>query len=150
VKNALDFQIHHVGISVPDLDAAIAWYENVLGFRLEQELTVDAIPARIAFVRRENFRIEIFEVGGAAPLPDDRRYPNRDLKTHGTKHFAFVVDDVDATVQELQTRGAEVAMHARIHGNPTAFIRDVAGNLIEFVQTSAFQNPNDQRQETRD
>lgn len=138
MNSLLRFQIHHVGISVPDLDAAIAWYETMLGFHVEQQLTVDAIPARIAFVRRENFRIEIFEVGGAAPLPDDRRYPNRDLKTHGTKHFAFVVDDVDATVEELKQRGADVAMRVHIHGNPTAFIRDVAGNLIEFVQTSAF------------
>ncbi|MDQ0882995.1 VOC family protein [Peribacillus sp. V2I11] len=26
--------ITHVGLAVPDLDAAIKWYEQVLGFRL--------------------------------------------------------------------------------------------------------------------
>ena len=53
---------HHFGISVPDLDAALAWYERLLGFTLEQRLFIEKIPAHIAFVRRGDFRIEIFQV----------------------------------------------------------------------------------------
>ena len=30
------FWHHHVGISVPDIAASIAWYGDVLGFALEQ------------------------------------------------------------------------------------------------------------------
>ena len=134
----IDFRPHHLGISVPDLEASITWYESVLEFKLESQLNVDVIPAKIAFLKRGDFRIELFEVPGASSLPDDRRIPNLDLKTHGTKHLAFSVPDVDALVLELQSRGADIAMHIRVHGKPTAFIRDNSGNLLEFVQASDF------------
>jgi methylmalonyl-CoA/ethylmalonyl-CoA epimerase len=134
----IELRPHHLGLSVPDLEASIAWYEHVLEFKLENQLRVDAIPARIAFLKRDGFRIELFEVTNASSLPEDRRIPNLDLKTHGTKHLAFCVPDVDATVLELQSRGADIAMHIRVHGKPTAFIRDNSGNLLEFVQTSDF------------
>ena len=129
---------HHVGISVADLDASIAWYENMLGFVVEQRVEIAAIPAKIAFLKREHFRIELFEVVDAAPLPEDRRVPNKDLRTHGTKHLAFSAEDVAALMRELKQRGVDVAMEANIQGNPVAFVRDNTGNLIEFVTASAF------------
>lgn len=110
----------------------------MLGFALERKMEVAQIPARIAWLRRGHFRLELFEVTDAATLPDDRRVPNRDLKTRGTKHLAFAVTDVDAFVAELKSKGADIAMHARIHGEPMAFIRDNAGTLIEVVQESSF------------
>jgi len=30
---------HHCGISVPDLEASIAWYRDMLGFSVEKRLT---------------------------------------------------------------------------------------------------------------
>jgi methylmalonyl-CoA/ethylmalonyl-CoA epimerase len=125
---------HHFGISVPDLDAALRWYERMLGFSLEQRLHIAKIPAHIAFIKRGDFRIEIFQVEGAAPLPDDRRVPNLDLKTHGNKHMCFEVPDVPAAVVALRAAGADIAFELTVDGNPTAFLRDCAGNLIEFLQ----------------
>lgn len=128
---------HHFGISVPDLDAAVAWYGRMLGFTLEQQLAIDKIPARIAFVRRDQYRIEIFEVPGAAPLPAERRVPNLDLRTHGNKHMCFEVPDVRAAVAALRDAGADIAFELAVEGNPTAFIRDVSGNLIELLEPFA-------------
>ncbi|WP_254222038.1 VOC family protein [Burkholderia multivorans] len=132
---------HHFGVSVPDLDAAVAWYDRMLGFTLERRLYIDKIPARVAFVRREQFRIEIFEVPGAAPLPDDRRAPNLDLRTHGNKHMCFEVPDVPRAVAALREAGADIAFELNVDGNPTAFIRDAAGNLIELLQPFAADRP---------
>jgi len=129
---------HHIGISIPDLAAAIAWYSEMFGFTVERQMEIAAIPARIAWLRRGTFRIELFEVADAAVLPADRHLPNLDLKTHGTKHIAFAVPDVDAVVAELKARGADIAIHTRIHGEPMAFLRDNAGTLIELVQESSF------------
>jgi len=125
---------HHFGISVPDLDAALAWYATMLGFGLERRLHIPPIPAHVAFVRRGDFRIEIFQVEGAAPLPEDRRVPDRDLKTHGNKHLCFELPDVPAAVARLRALGADIAFETVVEGNPTAFVRDCAGNLIELLQ----------------
>lgn len=128
---------HHFGVSVPDLDAAIDWYARMLGFQLETRMTIDKIPARVAFLRREGFRIELFEVPGAAPLPDERRVPNLDLRTHGNKHLCFEVPDVPKAVAALREQGADIAFEVNVDGNPTAFIRDVCGNLIELLEPFA-------------
>jgi methylmalonyl-CoA/ethylmalonyl-CoA epimerase len=128
---------HHFGISVPNLDTAIGWYERMLGFTLESRITIDKIPAHIAFVRRDGFRIEIFEVPDAAPLPDERRVPNLDLRTHGNKHMCFEVPSVPDAVAALRERGADIAFEVVVDGNPAAFIRDAAGNLIELLEPFA-------------
>ena len=128
------WRAHHFGISVPDLAAAITWYEQMLGFALERRLHIAAIPADIAFLERDGFRVEIFEVPGAAPLPEDRRVPNLDLRTHGHKHMCLEVADVPAAMAGLRAAGADIALELNVDGNPTAFVRDCAGNLIEFLQ----------------
>jgi methylmalonyl-CoA/ethylmalonyl-CoA epimerase len=129
-----DLRPHHFGVSVPDLDAAVNWYETMLGFQLEPRMKLDSIPARIAFLRRDNFRIEIFEVAGAARLPDARREPDLDLRTHGNKHMCFEVANVAAALDALTSRGVDVALRLTVDGYATAFIRDIAGNLIELVE----------------
>ncbi|HSV46995.1 MAG TPA: VOC family protein [Ramlibacter sp.] len=125
---------HHFGISVPDLEAAVAWYGRMLGFALEKRMSIAKIPAEVAFVRRGDFRIEIFQLPEAAALPPDRRVPNLDLRTHGNKHMCFEVPSVPAAVRALRERGADIAFELTVDGNPTAFIRDVAGNLIELLE----------------
>ena len=129
-----EFAFHHGGVSVPDIDAAIAWYCEVLGFELERKFFIEAANAKSAFVRKGQLRFELFEVAGAAPLPDDRRHPPADLKTHGNKHVAFRVDDLDAFLAEVEAKGADVAFVVREAFGKGCFLRDCAGNLIEFVE----------------
>jgi methylmalonyl-CoA/ethylmalonyl-CoA epimerase len=85
-------------------------------------------------LRKGTLRFEIFEVEGAAPLPDDRRDPPRDLKTHGNKHLAFRVADLEAFLTEMEAKKADVAFVVREAFGMGCFIRDCAGNLIEFVE----------------
>jgi methylmalonyl-CoA/ethylmalonyl-CoA epimerase len=134
---APDFAFHHGGVSVPDLDAAIAWYGDVLGFALERRFTIEAAGAKAAFVRKGPLRFELFEVEGAAPLPADRRHPPSDLRTHGNKHLAFRIDDLDAFLASVEAKGADVAFVVREAFGRGCFLRDCAGNLIEFVEEDA-------------
>jgi catechol 2,3-dioxygenase-like lactoylglutathione lyase family enzyme len=115
----------HCGISVPDLEASIVWYCDMLGFSVEQRFALDAVPFKAAFLRRGDFRIELFEVAGAAPLPEELRHPNQDL-----------VQDVRAVFTELKQRGVDVAMDVFVVEGigPGGFIRDNAGNLIELLE----------------
>lgn len=125
---------HHAGVSVPDLDAAIAWYGHMFGFEQEMRAFIDIIPAHVAFIRRGDFRIELFQVEGAAPLPADRREPNLDVRTHGNKHVCFAVQNVAVAVTGLRAKGADIVFEKVVQGTPMAFIRDCAGNLVELIQ----------------
>lgn len=129
-----DFTFHHGGVSVPSLEEAIAWYGRVLGFELERRFAIPPAHAQVAFIRKGPLGFELFEVAGASPLPADRRLPDLDLKTHGNKHVAFRISDLDDFLAEMEAKGADVAFVVRAAFGNGCFIRDCAGNLIEFVE----------------
>ncbi|WP_404478431.1 VOC family protein [Novosphingobium sp. BL-52-GroH] len=129
-----ELTFHHGGVSVPDLDESIEWYSRVLGFHLERRFRIEAAAADAAMVRSGDLRFELFEVAGAAALPEGRRHPVNDLLTHGNKHVAFQIDDLDAFLNEMAAKQADVALVVREAFGQGCFIRDCAGNLIEFVQ----------------
>jgi catechol 2,3-dioxygenase-like lactoylglutathione lyase family enzyme len=129
-----EFTFHHGGVSVPRLDEAIDWYGRVLGFTLEKRFYIEAAKSHTAFVKKGALRFEIFEVEGASPLPEARRHPPSDAKTHGNLHVAFRIDDLDSFLADMETKGADVAFVVREEFGRGCFIRDCAGNLIEFVE----------------
>src|SRR5580692_5752661 len=96
----LEFWHHHAGISVPDLEASIDWYRRVLGFEVLRRQRIESIPAEIAVLKHGAMHIELFQAKGAKSLPPERREPDSDVRTHGNKHVAFGVADVDAFAQE--------------------------------------------------
>ena len=89
-----ELRFHHGGVSVPNLEEAIAWYQQMLGFEVELAFPIPQIPASVAIIKRGALRFELFEVPNANPLPEDRRFPDRDNRTIGNKHVAFAVADV--------------------------------------------------------
>lgn len=134
MNNLTEIKHHHGAMSVPKLDDAIAWYDKMLGFKLEKRFHIAKIPADVAMLRRGVMRIELFEVPGANPLPEERRFPDTDNRTHGNKHVAFVVRDAAAFAEELRAKGGDIAMVVKATHGTGFFIRDNAGNLIEFVE----------------
>ena len=137
----LELKHHHGGISVPDLEASIEWFVRVLEFEVENRFEIPPIPAKVAMLRRGELRVELFEVPGAQSLPAERRQPNTDLRTHGNKHLAFAVKDADATAEVLRARGADIVFVGHFEFGANVFIRDNAGNLIEFVQQPEMWSP---------
>ncbi len=130
----MEFSFHHGGVNVPNLDEAIAWYKDILGFELERRFEIPPANAKVAMVKKGNMRFEIFGTPEANSLPDERRMPLTDLKTHGNKHVAFQVPDLEAFLIEVESRGADIAFVVREKFGKGCFLRDCAGNLIEFVE----------------
>lgn len=131
--NALDFTFHHSGVSVPNMEEAIDWYDHVLGFKLDQRGYIEEARSEVAFLRKGALRIELFQTENAAPLPEERRDPRTDVRTHGNKHVAFAIAELDAFLKEVRARGADVAMEMRSELGEACYLRDCAGNLIEFL-----------------
>ncbi len=133
--SAHEFWHHHGGISVPDLDAAIAWWDRMFGFKLKSRGPIPSVPCDMAMVANGNLHMELFEVPGASPPPYDRTYPDKDLYTYGNKHVSFACADVDSFAEELRNRDADIVWVKHFpNGNANIFMRDPWGNLIEIVQ----------------
>ncbi len=126
--------LHHCAISVPDTEESIRWYEEKLGFSVIDRSSIPGLNVKVAHMQGPGFILEIFEAEGALPLPEDRRHPNRDLLTHGHKHFSLSVRDARKAAKDLETMGVEIAMVAEVDGTYGVFIRDNSGNLIEIFE----------------
>ena len=137
----LELKHHHGGISVPDLEASVRWYGEVLGFEVEQRIEIPTIPAQVVMLKRGDLRIELFQVPGAKPLPPERREPDRDVHTHGNKHVAFAIRSVDEAERELRARNVDIVFVGRFKFGSNIFLRDNAGNLIELVQQPEMFTP---------
>src|SRR6476620_4477841 len=134
--NAVNFELawDHVALSVPNIPESIAWYETMLGFK---EIRRGGQPTgqQTALIRRGNINIELFQLPNAAPLPESRKNPSEDFRTHGVKHFGFEVKNLPAVLAELKAKGVKIAFEMR--DAPTerfAFISDNAGNAIELIE----------------
>lgn len=131
----IEFWHHHIGISVPDLEASIRWYREILGFECESRFRIEAIPASCAMIRNGPLRIELFQPDHFTPLPEERRTPDADNVTHGNKHGAFAVDDVPALAEHFRQKGVDILWVKKMGAGATVFIRDNSGALLEFVQS---------------
>jgi metallo-beta-lactamase class B len=138
--DAVGFDIawDHVALSVPNIAETIAWYEKMLGFKGTVRSGQPGARQQVADLRRGNITIELFQLPDAAPLPESRKNPSEDFRTHGVKHFGFEVKNLPAVLAELKAKGVKMAFEMR--DTPTtafAFISDNAGNAIELIEHKA-------------
>ena len=128
---------HHVGVRVPDYDAALAWYTGKLDFRVLQEWPYgDLKLAYLSPAADDNFHLELL----AGPMP--RPGPVLDdlavsLGYGGYQHFCLHVEDVDAARAELAARGVDLIgepFEIENISRRLAFLRDPWGNMIELSQ----------------
>lgn len=126
----------HVGISVYNMDESVEWYRKNLGFEPYKDDYVPPLGARIVFIRKGDFEIELFQYDEPKKIPEDRLTPNSDLQTVGTKHVAFETDDMAALKAGFAENGVDIAHEVTMEGNAVMFVRDCNGVLIEFIQNN--------------
>lgn len=133
--SAFDISLSHVALSVPDIEASVAWYQDMFGFEVVGRGSDPTVPANIVQLVRGDIRIELFYINDAASLPAGRHDPTEDLRTHGLKHFAFQVEDIRAVLADLQARGVEVTKElTESERSLFVFISDNSGNSLELIQ----------------
>ena len=132
---ALQYGFHHVAFTVGDLEASIAWYQRVLGFRVLERATIEG-GRKAAQLINGDLHVELFQADARDAAP------GMNNATAGIKHVAWLVKDVDAFVAELRVRGCEIVRVMKSPlGVPLAFIKDNSGNTIEIIQPLAGDPP---------
>jgi glyoxylase I family protein len=117
--SAIDLQgIHHVSINVEDVNAALAFYVDVLGLT---PLPRPDMGFPGAWLRAGNQEIHLLGLSSGTPVKE--------------QHFAFQVKDVDAVATELRQLGHSVSKVSEIQGIcRQIFSHDPSGNMVEFNQ----------------
>lgn len=150
--------IHHIGVSVPDLDKARRFYLGILGAVEEvaplewaDNPFIDAVvglqgsAARQFFCRLGNVQIEVFEYSAPRQSPLD---PGRGVNEYGYTHIALQVDDLAAVHARIVEAGLPVHTPPALegitidpdgvkHGYAGTYCRDFFGNVFEILEIHA-------------
>ena len=129
-------KIHHVGVAVEDLEAAIELYTNNFGAELTHRASNEKDGLTAAFLRAGEAEVELMQ-----PLREDtpvgKFLANRGPGLH---HIAIAVKDIHQAIAEARAKGLDmIDQEPRIglHGTRIAFVhpKSVGGVLTEFVET---------------
>ena len=145
--------IHHTAISTGNLERALEFYRDLLGFRVLFEFAWPAgteIADRITALQQSSARavmlhagnaiIELFEYASPTPRPGD---PRRPVADHGITHICLDVTDLDAEYERLRKAGMTFHCPPQDLGTGlrTTYGRDPDGNVIELQEVLDTASP---------
>jgi|TARA_A100001391_G_scaffold50703_2_gene30821 methylmalonyl-CoA/ethylmalonyl-CoA epimerase len=130
-------RVNHIAIAVPDLDAAVRRYREMLGASVSDVQELAEHGVRVVFVDAGNTKVELLEpLGEASPMASFlERNPDG-----GMHHICYEVADIKAAVRRLIDEGARVLGDGNpktgAHGLPVVFLhpKDFDGTLIELEE----------------
>lgn len=140
MTTSLFSKIDHVGIAVPDIDDAIAFYRDTFGVLSVHEETNEEQGVREAMlaVGDGSTRIQLL-----APLNDDStiaKFIGRNGP--GVQQVAYTVEDIEMVSATLRERGMRLLYDSPKRGTSDSRVnfvhpKDARGVLIELVQPAA-------------
>ncbi len=132
-------RIDHVGIAVPDLDEAIAFYERVFGMRCAHRETNEEQGVQEAMMSvgpsADGGHVQLL-----APLtPSSTIAKFLDRSGPGVQQVAYTVADIDAASAALRERGVRLLYETPRRGTAGSRInfvhpKDAGGVLVELVE----------------
>ena len=96
--------IEHIGIAVKNLDAAIKYYEEVLGLKCYAVEEVKEQKVKTAFFKLGQTKIELLE----STSDDSSVAKFIEKRGEGLHHLAFAVNNVDKSLQEAKSKGIKL------------------------------------------
>jgi len=129
--------IHHLGLTVRDVDASAAWYQEVLGFRLAGEFDAPGGARRKVFLRHDGLNARL-----GLTQHRDARQDAFDETRAGLDHLAFAV----SSRAELDAWAARLADAAVAH-SPITPANSVPGAAVlvfrdpDNIQLELFAEP---------
>ena len=139
VPEHLITRIDHVGIAVPDLDEAIAWYGRAFSLKVTHEEVNEEQGVREAMLGVGDSESSIQLL---APLSDDSPI-GKFLARMGTgiQQVAYGVSDIDAVCDHLRAEGIRVLYDTPKTGTAGSRVnflhpKDAGGVLVELVESA--------------
>ena len=125
-----------IGLSVSDMEASTRWYREKLGLTvIMQAHRTDETKSAATVLQAGGLTVELVKHDEAVPLSNFLGDSKGALYVHGIFKAGIVVDDFDATIAALRSRGVNIAIGPfpkRGDQPANAIIRDNAGNYIQI------------------
>lgn len=135
--------VDHVGIAVPDLDAAVAWYAENLGMIETHREVNEAQGVHEAMLSLPGAPDRATALQLLAPLNAESTIAKFiDRSGPGLQQLAYRVTDIEAVSAYLRAKGLRLLYEAPRHGTADSRInfihpKDAGGVLIELVEPNA-------------
>ena len=130
-------RLNHIAIAVPNLEDAMALYQDILGANVSDPVDLPEHGVRVAFVELENTKIELLlPIGENSPITS---YLNKNA-AGGMHHICYEVNDIKSARDKLVENGMRILGSSEpkigAHGKPVLFLhpKDFCGTLIELEQ----------------
>jgi len=128
-------RLDHVAVLVPDLDQALAFWQDQLGLSLDHQETISSMAVKIAFLPLGESEIELVQ-----PITEDSglaKYLSK--RGPGLHHICIETDDISAKLDELKQKGVRLIDQEPVlmdDGRQLAFIhpKSAGGVLIELYE----------------
>lgn len=143
LASALVTAIDHVGIAVPDLDAAAKWYHDHLGMIVLHEEINEDQGVREAMLSVRGAAKGSAQIQLLAPLNEKSTIAKFiDRSGPGLQQLAYRTSDIDALSERLRGQGVRLLYEAPRKGTANSRInfihpKDAGGVLIELVEPAA-------------
>ncbi|MGY1636492.1 methylmalonyl-CoA epimerase [Geodermatophilus sp. SYSU D00742] len=129
--------IDHVGIAVPDLREAIAFYESAFGIRSVHEEVNEEQGVHEAMLAVGDGETRIQLLAPLTPESTIAKFIGR--SGPGLQQLAFRVDDVEAAAASLRQRGLRLLYDTPKRGTAGSRVnfvhpKDAGGVLVELVE----------------
>jgi methylmalonyl-CoA/ethylmalonyl-CoA epimerase len=140
LASALVTAIDHVGIAVPELDAAIKWYHDHLGMIVLHEEINEEQGVREAMLSVRGAPKGSAEIQLMAPLDETSTIAKfLDKRGPGLQQLAYRTSDIDLLSDRLRAEGIRLLYDAPRRGTANSRInfihpKDAGGVLIELVE----------------
>ena len=135
--------IDHVGVAVPDLDEAIAFYRDAFGMEVQHEETNEEQGVREAMLRVGESDDAASCIQLLAPLNAESTIAKfLDRSGPGLQQLAYRVRDVDQVCATLRERGLRLLYDEPRRGTADSRVnfvhpKDAGGVLVELVEPAA-------------
>jgi methylmalonyl-CoA/ethylmalonyl-CoA epimerase len=132
--------VDHVGVAVPDLDAAIDFYRDTFGLAVTHEEVNEEQGVREAMLRPPGDAGTGAAVQLLAPLrPDSTIGRFLDRSGPGLQQLAYRVTDVEAAAAALRAKGLRLLYESARRGTADSRVnfvhpKDAGGVLVELVE----------------
>lgn len=143
-SKAIDGNIHHIAISVEDLECEVHFYTHVLGFEVDWDMDnrgnealskvvgLSGANPHIIMLKGYGLRLELFKYH----YPKGRNTGPKRQCDFGLTHFAFSVKNINEIYKKLVKEGIEFNCPPQElrPGVQVTYMKDPEGVVIELVE----------------